>query len=85
LENNQRLLYAIDIPLASGFGSIQSNIGRFDFWGHEFSIETKNLVGNIKWSTNLTFSLDRNLVKKLGKTDTPIGVIRKILILSGPR
>ena len=27
------LLYGIDIPIQSGFSSITSNIGRFDFWG----------------------------------------------------
>ncbi|MGV8136570.1 MAG: TonB-dependent receptor [Mangrovibacterium sp.] len=67
------LLYAVDIPLASGFGSIQSNIGEFEFWGHEFSLETRNFTGDFKWNTQLTFGLDRNLVKKLGTNDTPIG------------
>lgn len=67
------LLYAVDIPLASGFGSIQSNIGEFDFWGHEFSLETRNFVGDFKWNSQITFGLDRNLVKKLGTEDTPIG------------
>ena len=67
------LLYAIDIPNASGFSSIQSNIGEFQFWGHEFGVETKNFVGEFAWSTNFTITFDRNLVKKLGKNDTPIG------------
>jgi TonB-dependent starch-binding outer membrane protein SusC len=67
------LLYAIDIPNASGFTSIQSNIGQFDFWGHEFGVQTRNFVGDFNWSTSLTLTLDRNLVKKLGKNDTPIG------------
>ena len=59
--------------LHQGFRSIQSNIGRFDFWGHEFGVETKNFVGEFNWSTSLTLTLDRNIVKKLGKNDTPIG------------
>lgn len=67
------LLYAVDVPLASGFGSIQSNIGEFEFWGHEFSVETQNLVRDFKWNTVLTFSLDRNMVKQLGTENTPIG------------
>ena len=67
------LLYAVDIPLASGFGSIQSNIGEFEFWGHEFSLETRNFTGDFKWNTQVTFGLDRNLVKKLGTENTPIG------------
>jgi len=71
------LLYSVSIPLASGFGSIQSNIGEFEFWGHEFSLETKNFVGDFKWDTHLTFSLDRNVVNKLGTENTPIGGFRE--------
>jgi TonB-linked SusC/RagA family outer membrane protein len=67
------LLYGIDIPVQSGFSTITSNIGRFDFWGHEFSITSKNLVGTLKWNTNFNISFDRNMVKKLGTNDAPIG------------
>ena len=67
------LLYGVDIPIQSGFSSITSNIGRFDFWGHEFSILSRNLIGKFKWSTNFNISFDRNIVKKLGTNDAPIG------------
>jgi len=67
------LLYAIDIPVQSGFNSITSNIGRFDFWGHELAIESINLNGALKWTTNLNLSFDRNKVVKLGTNDAPIG------------
>jgi TonB-linked SusC/RagA family outer membrane protein len=67
------LLYAINIPEQSGFTSVTSNIGRFDFWGHEFSIESKNLVGALKWTTNFNISFDRNIVKQLGTSNAPIG------------
>ncbi|MDR6943797.1 SusC/RagA family TonB-linked outer membrane protein [Mucilaginibacter pocheonensis] len=67
------LLYGIDIPVQSGFTTITSNVGRFDFWGHEFTIGSKNLVGAFKWNTNFNISFDRNLVKKLGTNDAPIG------------
>jgi len=67
------LLYGIDIPIQSGFSSITSNIGRFDFWGHEFTVGSRNLVGDFQWTTDLNISFDRNLVKKLGTNDAPIG------------
>jgi len=67
------LLYGIDVPVQSGFSTIQSNIGRFDFWGHEFSINTKNTVGKFKWNTNFNITFDRNLVKSLGTNNAPIG------------
>lgn len=67
------LLYAIDIPVQSGFSSVTSNIGRFDFWGHEFSIDSRNLTGKLKWNTSFNISFNRNIVKKLGTSDAPIG------------
>lgn len=67
------LLYAIDIPVQSGYNSVTSNIGRFDFWGHEFSVDSRNLVGALKWSTSFNISFNRNLVRKLGTNDAPIG------------
>lgn len=67
------LLYQIDIPYSSGFSNIQSNIGEFHFWGHEISLETKNMVGAFKWNTQINVSIDRNKAAKLGTNDTPIG------------
>lgn len=67
------LLYGIDIPVQSGFSNITSNIGRFDFWGHEFSVESKNLVGKLSWNTSFNISFDRNIVKQLGTSNAPIG------------
>ncbi|MGM9797739.1 MAG: SusC/RagA family TonB-linked outer membrane protein [Parabacteroides sp.] len=67
------LLYQTDIPYSAGFGSIQSNIGEFRFWGHEVNIETKNMVGEFKWNTSLNLTFDKNKAIKLGTNDTPIG------------
>jgi TonB-linked SusC/RagA family outer membrane protein len=67
------LLYGINIPVQSGFSSITANIGRFDFWGHEFSVESRNLVGKLTWNTAFNISFDRNIVKQLGTSNAPIG------------
>jgi TonB-linked SusC/RagA family outer membrane protein len=66
-------LYNIDIPNQAGFNTIRSNIGEFHFWGHEFGIETRNMVGEFKWNTNLNITFNRNKAVKLGTNDTPIG------------
>ena len=76
LKNTSGLLYAIDIPVQAGFSSIQSNIGEFRFWGHEFAIESKNLVGKFRWTTNFNISFNRNKAIKLGTNNTPIGGTR---------
>jgi len=67
------LLYAIDIPQQSGFSSISSNIGEFNFWGHEVELQSKNQFNALIWNASLNISFNRNLVKKLGTNDTPIG------------
>ncbi|WP_158275217.1 TonB-dependent receptor [Pedobacter sp. HMWF019] len=67
------LLYQVDVPLSSGFSSINSNIGEFEFWGHEFSVSSKNLNGFLKWNTNLNVSFNRNIVNKLGTNNLPLG------------
>ncbi|WP_344981597.1 TonB-dependent receptor [Compostibacter hankyongensis] len=67
------LLYQVDIPVQSGFSSITSNIGQFNFWGHEFSITSQNLTGAFRWSTSFNISFDRNRVEKLGTNNAPIG------------
>jgi TonB-linked SusC/RagA family outer membrane protein len=67
------LLYGINIPEQSGFSTVVSNIGRFDFWGHEFSVESKNFVGKFTWNTSFNISFNRNIVKQLGTSNAPIG------------
>lgn len=67
------MLYRVDIPRQTGFEYIQSNLGELRFWGHEIGIETKNMVGAFKWSTNLNMTFSRNEAIRLGTNDTPIG------------
>ena len=59
------LIQARPIPRASGFATINYNIGDFAFWGHEFAVNSNNLTGRLQWNTNLNVSIDRNLVKSL--------------------
>ena len=53
------------IPTSSGFSQIIFNVGELKMWGHEFSVSSKNLIGNFKWNTNLSLSFDRNLITNL--------------------
>jgi TonB-linked SusC/RagA family outer membrane protein len=55
------LLYNVDIPLSSGFNSLQTNVGELKFWGHEIGINTF-LINNSKfsWNSNFNISFDRN-------------------------
>lgn len=59
------LLFDTPIPRASGFTSIAYNVGTFKMWGHEFTINTVNLTGKLKWNSNFNISFDKNQVVKL--------------------
>jgi TonB-linked SusC/RagA family outer membrane protein len=59
------LIQVRPIPRESGFVSIQYNIGQFEFWGHEFTVNSINTNGKLKWNTNLNIAVERNLIKKL--------------------
>ncbi|WP_315352363.1 TonB-dependent receptor [Phocaeicola abscessus] len=72
-KNTDGLLYQVDLPYTSGFSSIMSNVGEFHFWGHEFTLQTKNLIGSFKWNTDFNISFDRNKAVKLGTNNSPIG------------
>jgi len=67
------MLYPVELPRASGFSSVQTNIGAFKFWGHEIGISSKNLTGELNWSTDFNITFNRNEVLQLGTNDTPIG------------
>jgi hypothetical protein len=60
------LLLATTLPPSSGISSIWGNIGDLVNRGIEFSVTSNNVVsGNLKWTTNLNISFNRNEVKKL--------------------
>jgi len=64
-KKTTNLLYNLSVPQESGFSSITTNVGSFKFWGHEFSINSDNMVGNFKWSTNFNISFSDNKVLAL--------------------
>jgi TonB-linked SusC/RagA family outer membrane protein len=53
------------IPTSTGFSQIISNVGALKMWGHEFTVNSTNLDGNLKWNTSLILSIDRNLITNL--------------------
>jgi TonB-linked SusC/RagA family outer membrane protein len=64
-KRTTNLLYAVQIPQEAGFTNFNDNIGEIKFWGHEFSLNTRNLEGKLKWTTNANISFNRNKVLEL--------------------
>lgn len=65
-----KLLYAEPIPLTTGYGSIQGNIGSVSNKGIELSISSDNFTGDLKWSTDFNITRNINKVETLANSDT---------------
>lgn len=59
------LLYQLPVPTESGFSNFTGNVGKVKFWGHEFSLNTNNMVGKFKWNTNINLTFTDNRVLAL--------------------
>ncbi|SHH48401.1 TonB-linked outer membrane protein, SusC/RagA family [Chryseolinea serpens] len=64
-KNTSNLLYSVAVPQESGFQNFNGNIGELKFWGHEFTISSKNTVGKVKWNTDFNIAFNDNKVVAL--------------------
>jgi TonB-dependent starch-binding outer membrane protein SusC len=73
--NTTDLLMDRQIPTASGFGSIQANIGATRNSGVELSLNTINIDrSSFRWNTNVIFTKNKEeIVKLYGGTNDDIG------------
>jgi len=65
-KRTEDLLLQVPLPLTTGFGSRLSNIGNVENKGLEVALNTVNLDKNFKWTTDFTFSVNKNKVLGLG-------------------
>jgi TonB-linked SusC/RagA family outer membrane protein len=68
LYNMQTTNMLIDrtLPTLTGYSKVKANLGRVDNKGLEFTTNTLNVNNkNFKWTTDITFSLNRNNIKHL--------------------
>lgn len=66
------LLYQIPVYAASGFTTAWGNLGDIDNRGFDMEISSKNIDSKLKWTTSFNMSFNKNEVKKLGATNTPV-------------
>ena len=64
------LLFAEPIPLTTGFGSIQGNIGKISNKGVELTLSSVNVDREVRWSTDLNLTHNVNNVDMLANQDT---------------
>lgn len=56
------LLLKVNIPATTGFNSIVRNIGKLENKGYELVLNTQNLIGAFKWTTNFNVALNKGKV-----------------------
>ncbi len=67
----KNMLWSVNIPISSGFNSMQNNIGKLRNRGFELSFNSKNIVGkNFSWSTDFNISFNSNKILDLGDVQT---------------
>lgn len=59
------LLYQVPLPLYSGFTTSLQNIGSVENKGWEFALQTVNLNGELKWSSDFNITFNRNKILTL--------------------
>jgi len=62
VKNTDGLLLNVNIPATTGFSSMVKNIGKLENKGYEFVLNTQNLVGAFKWTTNFNVALNQGKV-----------------------
>ena len=66
-KTTEGLILDNPLPSTTGFGSRQGNIGSLENKGIEFTLNTNNLIGKLKWNTS--FNISSNKVKILSLVD----------------
>src|SRR5690606_7785644 len=70
-RRTEDLLLSLELPVASGFGSVVANQGAIENRGIEVGLNTVNIDnGRFSWQSNLNVSVDRNKALDLGNSDT---------------
>lgn len=71
-SRNRDLLLNVNVPTSSGFSTSLQNIGEVKNTGWEFVLNSTNIDGKFRWSTDFNLSTYKNEVVKLGPSGDPI-------------
>lgn len=71
-KKTKDLLLSVQVPYTSGFSSRMSNMGKVRNEGWEIQLQSQNLVGRFKWSSNFNMSFNEQTVLALGPTKDPL-------------
>ncbi|GAA0878597.1 TonB-dependent receptor [Algoriphagus jejuensis] len=77
------LLLNVPVPTLTGYATALQNIGEIQNKGFEFTVTSRNTVGEFKWTTDLNFSTNNIEVLALGPDGSPI-ISRQATSASAP-
>jgi TonB-linked SusC/RagA family outer membrane protein len=69
-KKSKDLLLNAPISLYSGYSTVFRNIGDIEVKGLELNVNTKNLVGTLKWTTNFNIAFNRSKVLSLNENQS---------------
>jgi TonB-linked SusC/RagA family outer membrane protein len=71
IKNTDNMLVPMSVPVSTGYSDVYVpyiNAGEMENKGIEFTIDSRNLVGDFTWNTSFNFSYNQNKVKSLNDT-----------------
>lgn len=71
IKNTDKMLVPMSVPVSTGYSDVYVpyiNAGKMENKGIEFTIDSRNLVGDFTWNTSFNFSYNRNTIKSLNDT-----------------
>jgi TonB-linked SusC/RagA family outer membrane protein len=71
IKNTDNMLVPMSVPVSTGYSDVYVpyiNAGKMENKGIEFTIDSRNLVGDFTWNTSFNFSYNQNMVKSLNDT-----------------
>ena len=71
-SDTEDLLLFVGVPASTGFTTALKNIGKVNNKGFEFNLTSRNLSGELSWSTDFNYSTNKNEVIALGGENEPI-------------
>ncbi len=75
LKHGVDLIGNLQLPPSSGVSSFRGNYAETKGYGLDFSVQTRNLNGKVKWNTDLIVSLARDKVTKYGTKTTALSYV----------
>ena len=71
IKNTENMLVPMAVPVSTGYSDVYVpyiNAGKMENKGIEFTVDSRNLVGDFTWNTSFNISYNRNIVKSINDT-----------------